>query len=206
MHWLLPSSKLLQDPIWICFSILRTRNLDSRTIVLIPNFSDTSSFGTFSVADTKTIGLLEKDTYTLAGPGPIPDRQDVPHLHDAVLDPTKTFIVVPDLGSDLLRIFKITAGTTSVTALTPVKAVPASGPRHAGFAVLGQNTFLYTVNELSNTITGYSVSYTGDSGITLTRLFDFNSHGPGATVPDGTKAAEIVVSVSEHQCPPELPL
>lgn len=120
-------------------------------------FYDTSSFGTFSVGDAKTLASLQKETYKLAAPGPVPDRQDVPHLHDAVLDPTKKFIVVPDLGSDLVRLYQVQAGSTSVTPLTPIKAVPASGPRHAAFAVVGQNTFLYTVNELGNSITGYKL-------------------------------------------------
>ncbi len=158
--------------------------------------SDTSSFATFSVGDAKTLAQVQKDTYTLAAPGPVADRQAAPHLHDAVLDPTKKFIVVPDLGSDLVRIFKVESGNMSVTPLTPVKAVPGSGPRHAAFVVAGQSTYLYTVNELGNSITGYSVAYKGDSVPEFTRIFDFSTHGPGASVPKGTSAAEIVVSVS----------
>ena len=159
--------------------------------------SDTSSFATFSVGSVTALSQLQKETYTLAAPGPVPDRQEAPHLHDAVLDPTKKFLLVPDLGSDLVRVYKING--TSVTAVTPLKAVPGSGPRHAAFAVSDGNTFFYTLNELSNTISGYTVAYK-DAGPEFTRVFDFSSHGPGGTVPKGTKAAEIVVSVSEL-CP-----
>jgi 6-phosphogluconolactonase (cycloisomerase 2 family) len=165
-------------------------------------YYDTSSFGTFSVGNPKDLAQTFLETYTLAAPGPVPDRQDVPHLHDAILDPTKNFILVPDLGSDFIRIYKI--GAKNVTELTPIKAIPGSGPRHGAFAVVGKKTFFYNVNELSNTITGYSVSYK-NSNPEFTRLFDFSTHGPGGSVPAGTKAAEIVVSVRHihpHVIPP----
>ncbi|OIW24773.1 putative isomerase YbhE [Coniochaeta ligniaria NRRL 30616] len=159
-------------------------------------FYDTSSFGTFSVGNAKDLAAQQLETYTLAKPGPVPDRQDVPHLHDAILDPTKQFLLVPDLGSDLVRVYKIPAGlaSASVQEVAPIKAVPGSGPRHGGFAVVGKSTFFYHVNELSNTITGYTVAYTGDSAPEFTRIFDFSTHGPGGSVINGTKAAELVVS------------
>lgn len=160
-------------------------------------YYDTSSFGTFSVADAKALALLHNETYTLASPGPVPDRQDAPHLHDAVLDPTKKFIVVPDLGSDLLRVYKIGPSPGTVTPLAPIKAIAGSGPRHAAFSVQGANTYLYTVNELSNTITGYSVSCKGDTP-SFTQILDVSTHGPGGSVPKGTKSAEIVVSPDQQ--------
>jgi len=147
------------------------------------------------VADPKALSVKYKVTYNLTGPGPVADRQEAPHEHDAVLDPTKKFIMVPDLGADLVRIFKADSGA-SATPLSTVKAVPASGPRHCGFSVLGNNTYFYTANELSNTVTGYHVTYKGDDAPEFTRLFDFSTHGPGGTVPKGTKAAELVISVS----------
>ena len=117
-------------------------------------------------------------------------------MHEAITDPTKKFILVPDLGSDLVRIYAIKAGTTAVTPLTPIPAVKGSGPRHAGFSVQGKNTYFYTVNEISNTITGYTVQYNGDAAPTFTQILHFSTHGPGGSVPAGTKAAELVVSVS----------
>ena len=173
--------------------------------MLTQNSSDTSTFGTFSVGDPSSLGLLHTETYTLDAPGPDPDRQEVPHLHQTILDPTKRFIVVPDLGADLLRIYKIESGSTSVTAVSTVDAVSGSGPRHGAFSVIGNKIFFYTVNELSNTITGYRVEYEGDSAPEFTQLFDFSTHGPDGSVPEGTKASEIVVSVSGprmfHQFP-----
>ncbi|KAF2712819.1 putative isomerase YbhE [Pleomassaria siparia CBS 279.74] len=158
--------------------------------------SDTSTFSTFSVKDLKSLGLAQNVTYTLAAPGPIPDRQEAPHLHDAILDPTSAFLLVPDLGADLIRVFKISPDL-SWTATTPAKAVSGSGPRHGAFAVLGKKTFFYTVNELDNSITGYTVSY-ASSGPSLTQILHISTNGPGASVPAGTKAAEIQVSPDQR--------
>lgn len=157
--------------------------------------SDTSSFGTFDVSDPKNIKLLKQTAYTLSSPGTVPDRQDAPHLHDAILDPTKKFILVPDLGADLIRVYKVDASAASAAAeVGAIKAVAGSGPRHIAFATAGDKTFLYSLNELSNTITGYTVAYKGDAIPEFTAIFTFSSHGPDGSVPAGTKAAEIEVS------------
>lgn len=44
-------------------------------------------------------------TFTLSEPGPDPGRQEAPHPHEAILDPTGKYILVPDLGADLVRVF-----------------------------------------------------------------------------------------------------
>jgi len=158
-------------------------------------YYDTSSFGTFDVKDPKDLKLLQQQNFTLAAPGPRPDRQEAPHLHDAVLDPTGKFLVVPDLGADLLRIFKVddTAifGASNIGA---AKSPAGSGPRHIAFAKVGAKTFAYVAAELTNTVTAYSVEYKGDDVPTFTQISDFSTHGPGGSVPAGTKAAEIEVS------------
>ena len=172
------------------------------------HYSDTSSFGTFDVADPKDLKLLAQQNYTLSAPGTNPERQDAAHLHDAVVDPTGQFILVPDLGADLIRIFRVDSGVTGAASVGAIKAVAGSGPRHIAFATAGKSTFLYSTNELSNTITGYSVNYgkAGGKGPDcatkedalpeFTQLFTFSTHGPGGSVPAGTKSAEIEVSVS----------
>lgn len=148
------------------------------------------------------VALSQNETYELPEPGPVPDRQDAPHLHDAVLDPTGRFIIVPDLGADTLHVYSIVPGTIKWVELEPVKAVPGNGPRHGVFAVTGDHsTFFYVANELSNTITGYKVEYEDEDGEetaapVFTQLFDISTHGEGGHVPNGTKAAELEISVS----------
>ncbi|KAK4448702.1 Lactonase, 7-bladed beta-propeller-domain-containing protein [Podospora aff. communis PSN243] len=157
-------------------------------------YYDTSAFGTFDVSNPSDLKLLKQETYSLSGPGTVPERQDAPHLHDAVLDPTGQFLVVPDLGADLLRIYQVTDAVSGASAVGAVKAVPGSGPRHVAFATAGDKTYLYSTNELSNTITGYRVDYKCDAIPEFTSLFTFSTHGPGGSVPAGTKSAEIEVS------------
>lgn len=49
--------------------------------------------------------------YSLEQPGPDADRQDAPHEHEAILDPTGKFLLVPDLGADLVRVFSWEKGS-----------------------------------------------------------------------------------------------
>lgn len=156
---------------------------------------DTSTFSSFDVKDPSNLGLAQNVTYTLDGPGPVPDRQDAPHLHHTIVDPRGEFIVVPDLGADLLRVYKLAADSIAWTELPPQKAPAGSGPRHGVFvkAATGDETYFYVFNELSNTITGFTVSY-ADGGLTLTEKESVPSGGPGTTVPADTKAAELLVS------------
>ena len=176
--------------------------------------SDTSSaafFHTFGTSGNKNpfqLELTSAGSFNISRPGPIRDRQDASHPHHAVVDPAGRYVFIPDLGADLIRMYSIGTGSslsgTRVTALQSLPAVPGSGPRHGAFAKVGGETYFYSLNELGNTITGYRVGYTSASPSTepnMTQIFHFSTHGPGGTVPNGTKAAEIVVSVSASPGP-----
>lgn len=107
-------------------------------------------------------------------------------------------MIVPDLGSDLIRIFAFDPKSLKTTALEPVKAKAGSGPRHVAFAVKGPKTFMYLITEIGNTIVGYEVTY--DDSIHFKEIFDIGAHGEGRPVPENAAASEIVVSVSNlHQ-------
>ncbi|CAK3784484.1 hypothetical protein DOTSEDRAFT_57285 [Lecanosticta acicola] len=111
--------------------------------------------------------------YTLEQPGPDPERQDAPHNHEAITDPTGKYILVPDLGADLVRVYKYDQDTLELKALESLKAEAGSGPRHAAFytpsSVSGATTYFYLVAELAATVTAYKVTYTS-SGLTFTHL------------------------------------
>jgi hypothetical protein len=140
------------------------------------------------------LALAQNETYTLDAPGPNPDRQEVPHLHHTIVDPTGKYILAPDLGADLIRIFEVKDGGIAWEQIAPGVATAGSGPRHGAWVEQAGQNYFYSLNELTNTITGYRASYT--NGLTLTKLFDIPSHGPGGSVPAGTSAAELVASVS----------
>ncbi|EWC44250.1 hypothetical protein DRE_01076 [Drechslerella stenobrocha 248] len=101
-------------------------------------------------------------TYSLARPGPDVVRQEASHPHQALIDPSGKFVVVADLGADLLRLYAIDGDRIRELPAVPVQ--PGSGPRHGHFLVTnttaGAKTFFYLVNELRNTVVTYTVNYT----------------------------------------------
>ncbi|KAI1460274.1 putative isomerase YbhE [Annulohypoxylon moriforme] len=138
--------------------------------------------------------LVQNETYTLAAPGPNADRQEAPHPHEAILDPTASFILVPDLGADEVRIYQADADTLGLTPITPLTVRPGSGPRHGTFLVTPEKTYFYLISELANTITGYETIYNEDKTLSFNEIFYIPTHGENITLPEGTGAAEIVVS------------
>jgi len=136
--------------------------------------------------------------FTLAAPGPNPARQAGAHPHQALIDPSNTYLVTPDLGGDLLRIFYIDPTTLLLSPRPSIPVVPGSGPRHGAFTVqkTHNTTFYYLVSELANTLTGYRVSYLPhNSGLALTPLTTTSTYGPSnASVFAGNAAAEIMIS------------
>ncbi|KAF6796462.1 extracellular aldonolactonase [Colletotrichum musicola] len=151
-----------------------------------------SSFEVFSVADPKDIKRLQSWTYTLSQPGPKP-AQNAPHPHESILDPTGKFVLVPDLGADLVRVFAINQQTYELTPVDPLVAASGSGPRHARFLVAGRKTYFFLLAELGNIITTYEVTYKRGS-LGFKEVFTVGTHGPDNAVPAGASAAEIHVS------------
>jgi 6-phosphogluconolactonase (cycloisomerase 2 family) len=132
--------------------------------------------------------------YKLTKPGAVPDRQDAPHEHEVILDPTGSFIVVPDLGADLLRIFAINKSTSMLSESSTYSVPAGTGPRHGAFLNTGNATYLFIIAELANTITSYSVAYTA-TGLSLTQVFISGAYGINVTIPAGAGAAEAILSV-----------
>lgn len=157
------------------------------------NSSGTSLVNILDVSDPASLVQVQNFTFTLDGPGTVPDRQEAPHPHQTVLDPTGAFLLVPDLGADLVRIFATSADGT-VEMLDPLPVEPGSGPRHIAFAER-DGTIMYLISELSNTISAWKVSYS-EGTIEFEEMFIISTHGGCRKVPEGASASEILVSVS----------
>lgn len=106
--------------------------------------------------------------FNLSQPGPDPARQDSPHEHEAITDPTGQYVLVPDLGADLVRVFSWDMESLKLKALGSLKAAAGSGPRHAAFytpsGLTGSTTYFYLVAELAGTVTAYEVEYLDNNG------------------------------------------
>ena len=88
------------------------------------------------------------------GSGPSP-RQTGPHPHEVVLDPSRRFLLVPDLGADRVFLYRFDAETRKLSPGNPAfeSLPPGSGPRHLVFDPQGR--FVFLVSELSSEVRSY---------------------------------------------------
>lgn len=155
-------------------------------------YSKGSSVATFDISPSSSSGLstlvpVQSETYHLSGPGTVDYRQDSPHPHHAIMDPSGKFLLVPDLGADLVRVYLMNNdGRLRFTALAPLVVPVGSGPRHGAFLVTEDGSvFFYLTSEIENTITGYRVTYTSSSTVDFQEVYRSGSHGIGGVVPYG---------------------
>jgi 6-phosphogluconolactonase len=87
-----------------------------------------------------------------------PKRQTGPHAHAVVLSPDNRFVLVPDLGLDQIRIYRLNAADAALTPADPpfVTAKPGSGPRHLAFSPNGR--FVYSLHEMGSLVTVWAYS------------------------------------------------
>ena len=107
-----------------------------------------------------TDGQLAPPMAVLAGlstrSGPNKARQNGPHAHAVVFDPTNQFLVGADLGLDRLFVSRVnpSAARSEAAAPTGVAVAPGAGPRHFAFHPNGR--LAYSINELDSTVTSFS--------------------------------------------------
>lgn len=158
------------------------------------------------MSSTGQIKPWETFNYELPHPGPVPNRQDSPHPHQAILDPTQQYVLIPDLGADLVRIYSVDEQSGALVSRKPLQAKEASGPRHGAFTwepISGSHIF-YLLGEISATVTAYRVSYSADPeiGMLFEEINVCGTLAPGMPVPPTTTgqsvgvAAGIAVTVS----------
>lgn len=84
-----------------------------------------SAVSTFTVSASGNLTSNEEFVFEdMPSPGPDPERQDKPHPHQALLDPTGQYILVPDLGADLVRVFGWDVADLKLKELEPLVADP----------------------------------------------------------------------------------
>jgi 6-phosphogluconolactonase (cycloisomerase 2 family) len=121
--------------------------------VLTANYSG----GTVSVLPIEADGRLDQPTQVLrhAGPtGPNPRRQDMPHPHMVVFDPSGRFVLVNDLGLDRTFVYRLEKGQLVANDPPFGRARAGAGPRHAAFHPGGR--FVYVINELDSTLAAFA--------------------------------------------------
>ncbi|MFE3184628.1 lactonase family protein [Streptomyces violascens] len=117
---------------------LVTANYDSGSVTALPVRPD---------------GGLGPATSVLAhhGSGPHPDRQQEPHAHQVLADPSGRWVVSVDLGTDSVRVCALDAETGTLRVHSETALRPGTGPRHLAFHPAGRHA--YVLDELAPTLT-----------------------------------------------------
>ncbi len=128
--------------------------IDERTgLLAVANFCD----GSVSVYNLNGDGTFGPQTafFQHCGSGVDPVRQKGPHAHGITFSPNGKFLLVPDLGSDEIYVYKILKADHgySLSLNHKVGCALGAGPRHAAFHPDG--TTLYIINELNSTVSVY---------------------------------------------------
>jgi 6-phosphogluconolactonase len=107
------------------------------------------------------------------GKGPNVERQEAPHAHCIVVDPSNRYALAADLGIDRVLMYALNVEQGTLQRIDPGDATlrPGAGPRHIVFH--RRLPLVYVVNELDSTITrlrldaGRGALTTADSVSTL---------------------------------------
>jgi 6-phosphogluconolactonase len=122
--------------------------------VLIANYSG----GNVTVFPVQSDGSLGESTDMKQGRGSSVnrERQEGPHAHCIVLDPTNRFAYSCDLGTDKIMIFRFDDRNGKLLpGETPwVQVKPGTGPRHLAFHPSGK--YVFVLNELHSTVTVFT--------------------------------------------------
>lgn len=111
--------------------------------------------GSVSLFPIRADGGLYEESSTLQhqGSGPNQARQEKPHAHCSMVDPTDRWVLVSDLGADKVFVYQLDSQSKRlVPGPNPsFDLAPGSGPRHLSFHPNGKN--VYVINELNMTLT-----------------------------------------------------
>ena len=114
--------------------------------------------GSLTVIPVRADGSLEPASQVIqhAGAGPVADRQEGPHAHSILPDPSGRYVLAADLGIDKVMVYRIDLEGKRLEPADPPSAdlAPGAGPRHIAFHPNGR--WLYVTGELDSTLTVFS--------------------------------------------------
>lgn len=160
--------------LWPCHSVLVSPKSSSSSSsstslkprILCSNYQGQSILN-IALNDDGTFDKEDQQVVSVKGVGelgPHEERQKQSHPHGVHVlrwsGGGETFIVVPDLGVDELRVYALDEKTGHLKPGPSVKLSPGAGPRHVLFdhARCGADTTCYVLEELSNSVSVLSVT------------------------------------------------
>jgi 6-phosphogluconolactonase len=132
--------------------------------VMAANYSGTTTGGgSVAVLPIQANGQLSPPSDVVVHRGTLGPRQDGPHAHMALPDPSGRFILVNDLGLDTTFIYRLDAGAGKLVSGDPdiLPAVTGAGPRHLAYHPNGR--FVFILHELNSTLR--SLSWDSERGV-----------------------------------------
>lgn len=174
---------------------------DNGNSLAVPHYTGSALY----TYDVSANGDIKPDQgFAFSAPvGPVANRQDAPHPHETILDPTGQYVLVPDLGADLVRVFYVNPSTGKLTARDSLKAKAGSGPRHGAFSLdtINGNYYFYLAEEIAASVVSYKVTYLPNGGgLKFDQIDTDSTLAPGQTPPPTTTgestgvSAEITIS------------
>lgn len=129
--------------------------------VLVANYTG----GSIAVLPINRDGSLAEASQSIQDKGSSVNakRQEGPHAHWIDVSPDNRFVLVADLGTDELMVYKFNPDQGTLTPNDPpvVKVMPGAGPRHPAFSPDGR--FVYVVNELQSNVSAFAYDATKGS-------------------------------------------
>jgi 6-phosphogluconolactonase len=146
----------------------------SGQVVLVANYVG----GSVAVLPIHTNGALAPAAHVVkhTGKGPNAERQEAPHAHCILPDPSNRFALAADLGVDRVFVYRLDREGKSLRHVEGGDAVmrPGAGPRHIGFHPT--LPLVFVANELDSTVA--TLRFDADRGA----LSPLDTH---STVPAG---------------------
>ncbi|KAI1465178.1 putative isomerase YbhE [Daldinia caldariorum] len=152
--------------------------------------------GAVDVWDVSAADGSLKHIKTVLVPGEPNPAQGAHHPHQALLDPTGRYFVIPNLGGDTVLVldskddrYEFTGNATLPTG---------TGPRHGGFISDGDDHYYALASELSSELFLFKLTYTEDS-ISFKQLQKQSTYGavPPANATSAA-AGELVVAANQR--------
>ncbi|MFI1098549.1 lactonase family protein [Streptomyces sp. NPDC020917] len=118
--------------------------------LLTANYAAPGSVTVLSLLDDGALGEV-RSVLEHEGDGPNRDRQEAPHAHAVLPDPTGRWAVSVDLGTDSVRVCELDAESGELEIERELGLRSGIGPRHLTFHPGGAHA--YVMNELDSVVT-----------------------------------------------------
>jgi 6-phosphogluconolactonase len=163
----------------------------SAQVVLVANYAG----GSVALLSIQPDGALAPAAHVVRhqGKGPNAERQEAPHAHCILPDPSNRFALAADLGADRVFVYRLDSRGRSLSHMEGGDAVmrPGAGPRHIAFHPT--LPLVFVANELDSTV----ATLRFDSGRGALSPLDTRSTVPAGWTGGGTNyPADIHLAAS----------